>query len=101
MSAPISLDELLLQEDAKRALRQWSNHLKPSGKPRRIFQPLQIPERAEDPAISDQRDFTSAVINSTGCWMFLTGAARLWDPYRRIAGDSFPGATGTVDAYHG
>jgi hypothetical protein len=36
--------------------------------------------KAEDPAISDQRDLTSAVINSTGCWMFLTGAARSWDP---------------------
>jgi hypothetical protein len=50
-------------------------------------------EKSGGSAISDQRALTSAVINSTGCWMFLTGAARSWTPYRRMAGDSFPGAT--------
>jgi hypothetical protein len=37
-------------------------------------------EKSGGSAISDQRALTSAVINSTGCWMFLTRAARSWDP---------------------
>ena len=55
--------------------------VKPSGKPRRIF-PLADTGKSGGSAISDQRDLTSAVINSTGCWMFLTALLDHGTPYR-------------------